>query len=220
MRETGGLDEWPEYESITVTYTFDSTWQILQSHMQESYKANMVMSVGCTAEYVTTYEYNTDKAITDDYETFYSSYADKPASSPVQSGGLTPVGCLTQAFGGVLTGPTTFDLQLDVNGTQIDGALYLNIADMKNIEVRARLGNLRIWYTDGAAYLSYGNLKAKLTVSELMGLLQTATGGEGLSLDLDTNALLGQLGAGSFQVTESKATLSAALDLIDRKSVV
>jgi hypothetical protein len=214
MRETGGLDEWPEYESITVTYTFDSTWQILQSHMQESYKAKMVMSVGCTAEYVTTYEYNTDKAITDDYETFYSSYADKPASSPVQSGGLTPVGCLTQAFGGVLTGPTTFDLQLDVNGTQIDGALYLNVADMKNIEVRARLGNLRIWYTDGAAYLSYGNLKAKLTVSELMGLLQTATGGEGLSLDLDTNALLGQLGAGSFQVTESKATLSAALDLM------
>ena len=31
MLTTGGLDDWPSFDSIRVTYTFDSSWQVLRS---------------------------------------------------------------------------------------------------------------------------------------------------------------------------------------------
>ena len=49
MMFTGGLTALPAFEQIAVTYTFDSTWQVLQSVIDEKYTATMGVSVGCTA---------------------------------------------------------------------------------------------------------------------------------------------------------------------------
>ena len=56
MMTTGGLTGLPTFDYITVTYTFDSTWQVLSSDIDESYTATMGISVGCRASYHTAYE--------------------------------------------------------------------------------------------------------------------------------------------------------------------
>ena len=212
MLTTGGLDEWPVFSSIRVTYTFDSTWQILSSVIDESYSAKMIVSVGCNAHYVTTYEYETPKAESSDYEDYYSNYADKPVSELPSGGEITAAGCLTQAFGEVLTGPAVFNVSLTLNGTPVDGVVYV---DINNMDIRAAFGNLRVWYAGEEVYLALGDLKAKVSVEEFASLLgeMMPEGSSDFSEAIDVNALLEQLGNGTFVVGESQATLDTQLSL-------
>ena len=212
MLTTGGLDEWPTFSSITVTYTFDSTWQILSSVIDESYSAKMIVSVGCTAHYVTTYEYDTDKAVSDDYEQYYSNYADKPVSELPSGGEITSVGCLTQAFGDVLTGPATFNVTLDINGNPLEGAVYV---DINKMDIRAAFGDLRLWYAGNEVCLALGDLKAKVSVEEFAALLggMLPEGSSDFSEAIDVNAILEQLGNGAFVVGDTQATLDTTLSL-------
>lgn len=212
MKQTGGLDDWPVFEYIDVTYTFDGTWQVLRSEISEKYRVKMVVSVGCMASYVTTYEYNTDRAKHTDYNDYFSHYADKPVSQLPEEDTVNAVKCLTQAFGSVLTGPATFALDLDLNGSKIDGAVFI---DITNMDVRARLGNIYIWYIDNAIYLEYGGVKARMRVEDLLVLLSGALpdGMADLGTGLDTDALVSQLGEGEFVVGDGSAELRAVLEL-------
>ncbi len=216
MLKTGGLDEWPSYNSITVSYTFDSTWQVLSSTIEEDYRAKMVVSVGCSTSYTTTYEYNTDKAKSDAYETYYGKYADKPAGTLPVSENPTAVGCLTQAFGNVLQGAASYDLSVDFNGSRVNALVTLDAHDTNNLDVRAKIGAVGVWFDGKDAYLSYGNLLAKAGVTDALGVVQGLLP-DGIPTDsgasLDTDRLLSQLGAGSFTVTDTQATLSATLTL-------
>lgn len=207
---SGGLTALPEFTSIRITYTFDDEWQVLESVVEESYKATMGISVSCSSAFTTQYEYGTERAKSSAYEDYFKQYAGSEVSGPEEDV-PTAVGCLGEAFGSVLTGPVVFDLSLTLNGTPLEGAVYLDIGDMTpdTIALRADFGILQLWLEEGEAYLQYGGIRGKLALEELMGALPLSEGGEGLDLD----ALLAGLGEGEFSYDETSASLSAQLSL-------
>lgn len=207
---SGGLTALPEFTSIRITYTFDDEWQVLESVVEESYKATMGISVNCSSAFTTEYEYDTEKSQSPAYEEYFKQYLGGEVTGPEDSV-PTAVGCLGEAFGSVLTGPVVFDLSLTLNGTPLEGAVYLDIGDMTpdTIALRADFGILQLWLEEGEAYLQYGGIRGKLALEELMGALPLSEGGEGLDLD----ALLAQLGEGAFTYDETSASLSAQLTL-------
>lgn len=207
---SGGLTALPEFTSIRITYTFDDEWQVLESVVEESYKATMGISVSCSSAFTTQYEYGTERAKSSAYEDYFKQYAGSEVSGPEEDV-PTAVGCLGEAFGSVLTGPVVFDLSLTLNGTPLEGAVYLDIGEMTpdTIALRADFGILQLWLEEGEAYLQYGGIRGKLALEELMGALPLSEGGEGLDLD----ALLAGLGEGEFSYDETSASLSAQLSL-------
>lgn len=207
---SGGLTALPEFTSIRITYTFDDEWQVLESVVEESYKATMGISVNCSSAFTTEYEYDTEKSQSPAYEEYFKQYLGGEVTGPEDSV-PTAVGCLGEAFGSVLTGPVVFDLSLTLNGTPLEGAVYLDIGDMTRdtIALRADFGILQLWLEEGEAYLQYGGIRGKLALEELMGALPLSEGGEGLDLD----ALLAGLGEGEFSYDETSASLSAQLSL-------
>ncbi len=207
---SGGLTALPEFTSIRITYTFDDEWQVLESVVEESYKATMGISVSCSSAFTTQYEYGTERAKSSAYEDYFKQYAGSEVSGPEEEV-PTAVGCLGEAFGSVLTGPVVFDLSLTLNDTPLEGAVYLDIGDMTpdTISLRADFGILQLWMEEGEAYLQYGGIRGKLAVEEIMEALPLSEGGAGLDLD----ALLAGLGEGEFSYDETSASLSAQLSL-------
>ena len=220
MMFTGGLTALPTFEQITVTYTFDSTWQVLQSVIDEKYTATMGVSVGCTASYTTDYEYGTEKAVSDAYETYYKNYADKPATGAPEGSGVTAAACLSNAFAPVLSGPVNFALDLTVDGAPVSGIVYVDASDLENLQLRAQLGSVFVQYAGEQIYLRYGEgVKGKATIDEILSLAESFLSegeGAGAGLSLDTDALLEQLGGGDFAVAEDgrSATLDSELSLM------
>ena len=206
---SGGLTALPEFTSIQITYTFDDQWQVLESVVEESYKATMGLSVNCSSEFTTHYEYGTDRSNSPAYEEYFKQYVGGEVSGPGESV-PTAVGCLGEAFGSVLSGPVVFDLSVSVNGTPLEGAVYLDIGEMTpdSIALRADFGILQLWLEEGEAYLQYGGIRGKLAVEELMGAVPLS---EGDGIDVD--ALLAQLGEGEFSYDETGASLDAELTL-------
>ncbi len=206
---SGGLTALPEFTSIQITYTFDDRWQVLESVVEESYKATMGLSVNCSSEFTTHYEYGTERSKSPAYEEYFKQYVGGEVSGPGESV-PTAVGCLGEAFGSVLSGPVVFDLSVSVNGTPLEGAVYLDIGEMTpdSIALRADFGILQLWLEEGEAYLQYGGIRGKLAVEELMGAVPLS---EGDGIDVD--ALLAQLGEGEFSYDETGASLDAELSL-------
>ena len=215
MMTTGGLTGLPTFEYITVTYTFDSTWQVLASDIDESYTATMGISVGCRATYHTAYEYDTEKAESTVYEDYYSEYASKPATGAEEESPVTAAGCLSSAFAPVLQGPATFRLGLTLDDKAVEGLVYVNAADLSAMELRARIGALYVAYAGGDVYLRIGdNFRGSLDPVQFATLF-TAMTGEGDGSAPDTDALLEQLGSGTFTVAQDNrsAALSSVLTI-------
>ena len=215
MMTTGGLTGLPTFDYITVTYTFDSTWQVLSSDIDESYTATMGISVGCRASYHTAYEYGTEKAVTNVYDDYYSEYASKPATGAEENAAVTAAGCLSAAFAPVLQGPVTFRLGLSLDGRAVEGLVYVDAADFSNLQLRAQIGALYVAYTGEDVYLRIGeNFRGSLDPVQFAALF-TAMTGDGDGSALDTDALLEQLGSGTFTVAEDgrSATLSSVLTI-------
>ena len=203
---SGGLTALPEFTSICITYTFDDKWQVLESVVEESYKATMGISVNCSSSFTTHYEYGTERAKSPAYEEYFKQYVGGEVSGPGESV-PTAVGCLGEAFGSVLSGPVVFDLSLTVNGTPLEGAVYLDIGEMTldSIALRADLGILQLWLDEGEAYLQYGGIRGKLALEEVLGALPLSEGG--------LDSLLAELGEGEFFYDETSASLSTELSL-------
>ncbi len=221
MKSTGGLTSLPTFEYITVTYTFDATWQVLRSDIDEKYTATMGVSVGCSASYTTVYEYDTQKAVSDAYDTYFKNYADKPTSDvpPVQQ--ITAANCLAGAFGPVMEGPVTFSLDLTIGKTPLKGLAHVDAAalmaggDISDLVLRANFGNIFVGLEGGEVRLAYGNgVKGKADLAALTELLSSYLPAGDISLD--TDALTEQLGAGELTVSEdgTRATLDSTLSLM------
>lgn len=210
MMVTGGLSKLPVFESITVTYTFDATWQVLSSYIDEAYTATKGLDAKCTANYLTTYEYGTDRAYSDAYESYYKNYADKPATGAPEEGALTAADCLAEAFAPVLTQPVTFSLGLTLDSLPVQGLVSVDATDMSALTLRAKLGEAYLAYEGGNIYVQFGENKIRLDGAALSGLL-----GEGAPA-LDTDALLEQLGGGTFEQAGDgrSATLDSNLSLM------
>lgn len=74
MKETGGLDEYPVFEYVRITYTFDGNWRVLSSVFEEKYTAKMFIKATCVARYESVYRYDADLVDVSDYENYYARY--------------------------------------------------------------------------------------------------------------------------------------------------
>ena len=212
---SGGLSALPEFTSIKVTYTFDENWQVLSSTVEEAYKATMGISVNCSSVFTTEYEYDTEKSESPAYEDYFKQYLGGEVTGPVETV-PTAVGCLGEAFGSVLQGPTIFDVSLNLNGTPLKGAVLLDVGDMSlsGISLSADFGSFQIWLDEGELYLRMGGIRGKLALEDISGALNGGTAvAEGDESGLDLDALLAQLGEGEFTYDETSASLSAQLTL-------
>ncbi len=209
MMMKGGLSKLPAFEYITVTYTFDATWQVLSSHVDEAYTATKGLDARCTSEYDTYYEYDTPKAVSDAFDTYFKDYADKPATGAPEGGQLTAADCLAEAFAPVLSQPVNFALSLAVDGVPVSGLVSLDASGMPALSLRAQFGEVYVSYAGSDVFVALGGNKLRLDVSALAGLL-------GGGVELDTDALMAQLGGGAFEVAGdgSRATLDSTLSLL------
>ena len=218
MMFTGGLTSLPVFEYITVTYTFDATWQVLSSDIEEAYTATKGVNAKCTANYHTDYEYGTQRSQSSAYEDYYKDYADRPATGAPEDKELTAVDCLAEAFGPVLSGPVNFALDLTLDGTPFSGTVTVNAADRAHLDLRAQLGALALYYADDTVYLRYGDgVRVRLTVAELTQFLGASEGDGTGEIAFDTDALLSQLGGGTFTLSEDgrSAELVSVLSLFN-----
>ncbi len=184
MAFTGGLTGLPQFNYITVTYTFDSSWQVLRAEVSESYTATMGITVNCSSEFKTNYEYLTDKAKSEFYETYFKDFVGKGIDDNVEKP-LDALGCITSAF---LTEPVTLGIDLEINGKKTDGVISLDaskldIGKIMNgdsvdigaalgcIGLKAKIGGIYLYLEDSTAYLAVGDLKAKLPIGDLLSLI-------------------------------------------------
>ncbi len=184
MKFTGGLTDYPIFDYITVTFTFDSTWQLLKSDIKEAYTATMGITVNCSSDFSSKYEYNTPKAHSDAYENYFKEFVGKDINNNVTQE-LDAIGCLTSAF---LTKPCVFELDLSVDGKKTNGVIALDAskldiasimsggsvdigAALSSVGLQARIGDIYLYLEGSTAYIKVGELKAKLPVNDLLDLV-------------------------------------------------
>ena len=213
----GGLASPPSFDYITVTYTFDATWQVLVCEVEEKYtatKQGIPVPASCVSTSRTEYEYGTEKAVHTAYENYFKNYVDVPVIGEPEDNGLTAVDCLGAAFASVLTEPTTFAVSLDLNGKRLDGAVYL---DVNKMDIRAVFGNILLYYGNDGICLSLGDgIKIKTDLEELMRLIgqfAPAQNGEMEAFSLDLDGILADLVKNDLQVGDGEAKLHAELSL-------
>ncbi len=238
---SGGLNDYPIFDYINITYTFDANWQILLAEVNEAYDAKMGITAYCVSNFRSEYSYGTENSSSSAYEDYFKEYEEQEGSNGPIISSPTSAGCLGEAFAPVLQGPTTFNLSLNVNGTAIDGKIYLDVSKalnsddmLGNLVVRADLGNIKLWLENGEAYLYANGIKAKLGVNDLIDLISSLTNSEQTPVaspysatiskniattqadgGLDFSALLNQLGGGEFTYVDfESASLNSTLELL------
>ena len=210
---SGGLTELPEFTAIQVQFTFDENWQVLQSVVDESYRATLGISINCSSQFVTDFEYGTSRAESTAYEEYFERYAGKGEPEEPVKPVPTIVGCLAESFWSVLEGPVSFDAEMTVNGRPLSGAIWLDIGNMtlQDIALRADLGVFRLWMEEGSAYFSYGGIRGRTTAEQLFAEDVLPLPEEVGNVQSLTEDLMKQLGDGDFSYTDDGATLVAEL---------
>lgn len=210
---SGGLTELPEFTAIQVQFTFDENWQVLQSVVDESYRATLGISINCSSQFVTDFEYGTSRAESTAYEDYFERYAGKGEPEEPVKPVPTIVGCLAESFWSVLEGPVSFDAEMTVNGRPLSGAIWLDIGNMtlQDIALRADLGVFRLWMEEGSAYFSYGGIRGRTTAEQLFAEDVLPLPEEVGNVQSLTEDLMKQLGDGDFSYTDDGATLVAEL---------
>lgn len=220
MIEKGGLHGDPVFtEAVTITYNFDSDWQVLSSETREVYKANKGFVANCSGYSRTDYTYG-DKELSYNpvYENYFKEYVNDYA--PPKEKELTAADCLAEAFAGVLQGESKFALDFTVDGENYSGIAQL---DIDRNDIRVDLGNIKLYLrgeNDGQyLYVSYGdNVKAKIALSDISSIIPS---GGSTYADFDGGAdildnLLAVLGGDeNFTLAADKlsATLTPTIDV-------
>ena len=212
---SGGLTELPEFTAIRVQFTFDENWQVLQSVVDESYRATLGISINCSSQFVTDFEYGTSRAESTAYEEYFERYAGKGEPEEPVKPVPTIVGCLAESFWSVLEGPVSFDAEMTVNGRPLSGAIWLDIGNMtlQDIALRADLGVFRLWMEEGSAYFSYGGIRGRTTAEQLFAEDVLPLPEEVGNVQSLVEDLMKQLGDGDFSYTDDGATLVVSLPL-------
>ncbi len=213
MAVTGGLAGLPQYDYVTVTYTFDSEWRVLALDSEEMYVADKGIKATCTGTGHTEYTYGNEELATNDvYDSYFKDYVGNFAA-PEEDKPLTVADCLAEAFSPLLEGEANLSVDLTADGAAAHGLVTLDIG---NTDIRADVGNLKLYVRkeDGnnILYISYGGgLKASLDLSAFQGGAAAASD-EG---EDPIAALVTELGAGEFTLSEdgAHASLDSTLDI-------
>lgn len=159
---------------------FDENWQVIRSHVDESYHAKYgPISAGCVSSMDTIYEYGTANAESDAYSNYFEKYVGSaPPNNDSVEKEITTLNCLAEVFGSILSERSVLNLDLDINGRKENGIINvdlskanLNSFDLNALNAKARIGSLELWLDNGNAYIRYGSLQLSLKAEELINLI-------------------------------------------------
>ncbi len=154
MKTRGGLKNYPVFEKIEITFTFDGKWQVLSSYCEE--KAQITpgalggIPLGSNSKTTTTFDYGEQGFDGEHYgyvDSYYSAYFDKNLGNddkPVtQEVSVTDV--LMGGFKDVISDKgQQFALELNAGANEYDGKIYLKLTDLgdvlNTIDARISLG--------------------------------------------------------------------------------
>lgn len=210
----------PKFEKIHMELTINSKYQILNQDIQEEYK---VKSMGIEALTITdchdvfTYEnIEYDEA----FLSYFNSYKDlvAPADGDESDDEIivnTEDDVVTMIVSSLQKGNDDVNLKVNVNlndNTNLDVLASLNISDLNNIKIKAKLADLFIEYNNDI-YIKLGDLKLKGSISDLTNLIS------GLSLSsstssLDVNQILADLNGSEVLKDGNNITINTKLNLL------
>ena len=130
MQTRGGLDTLPEFESITLTFTFDDNYRVLRIDATEVSEITYIFSMSSTSQTTTTYSYEQetfDEAHYDYFDSYYSQYVGQ-----IETGGDEPeldaLTLLGTAFADVVNGTgDQFEATVTLGDSVYYGRIYLNV---------------------------------------------------------------------------------------------
>jgi hypothetical protein len=180
MKTRGGLKSYPEYESIKMTFTFDSKWRVLETVCEEETKISPSALGGITtdskAKTTTTFSYEDsdfDEVHFNYYETYYKNYVGHISAPSTDESIEEPdvMSVLGNSFSEVINpegNGQEFNTTLTVGDTSYDGAIHLQIGDISDalntIDARISLGkqgsgkqDLYVEYSDGTLNAYYSD---------------------------------------------------------------
>lgn len=176
----------PQFKMIQISYTFDTTWRILESRIKEEYKVKS-MGIEATSKTDCTEVFSYENIEFNEYEyQFFKQYESlmpkdsEEAPTIIEDDVLTMITSSLQNQDG---SDKNLGLSLMYNDIELKGIAALKISDLKNVKVKAKLDDLYIEYSD-AFYLSLGGLNIKANMSTLKNLFSNLSNKEsGLALD-------------------------------------
>lgn len=149
MLTNGGLASLPEFESISMTVTFDDNYRVLEIVTEESvHVAKSAFNMSTDASTTTTFTYG-EEAVNEDHFGYYDSYYVQYVGELTQSGGTETsvdyMNVLLSVFGSALTSEgQQFEVTLNVGeDTILYGRLYVSVdisnLSLENVDVRLAL---------------------------------------------------------------------------------
>ena len=131
MQTRGGLDTLPEFESITLTFTFDDNYRVLRIDATEVSEITYIFSMSSTSQTTTTYSYeqeNFDEAHYDYFDSYYSQYVGQLETGGGDEPELDALTLLGTAFADVVNGTgDQFDATVTLGDSVYYGRIYLNV---------------------------------------------------------------------------------------------
>ena len=199
VRTLASADQNPLYHSSGVTIKFTSEWKPIAVITFDNYDLALPVlgAMNCSTT-MTEYFYDIDDENGEIPEqSFFEERMGDVDGGELPSGQPAPADYLATAFAKYLDGSANLDLVADINiaGVAIDN-LALSV-DIGTMNVRAKLDELAIEYSDNKVYITLNKIKGYFTVDKFTSLLNDPTvasliGGLGDLPDFD-NLLSGDI---------------------------
>lgn len=170
MKTRGGLTGFPEFQNVSLTFTFDSSWRVLAIDVDEVSKVNKGVTVTSTSHSRAEYSYDAadfDEAHYAYYDSYFKQYI---GSGDLNTGGgstaLDVTGVLSNGFAGIMNGGQQFEVSLTLGEKVYKGYIFLglDLADpLNSLNLKLSLGStpeeqsLYVEYANGTANAYYGN---------------------------------------------------------------
>nr|MCR5647737.1 hypothetical protein [Acholeplasmatales bacterium] len=211
----------PKFEKIHIEFTINAKYQILKQDIQEEYT---VKSMGIEALTVTdchdvfTYE---DVEFNPEFLAYFESYKDlvAPTDGDDSDGDITintEDDVMTMVVSSLQNGNEDVNLKVNVNindNTNLDILASLNISDLNNVKVKAKLDDLFIEYNNDI-YLKLGDLKLKGSIDDITNLLSGLSLSSGSESALDVNQILADLNGSEVIKNGNNIIINTKLNLL------
>ena len=171
MKNRGGLTGFPQFQNVSLVFTFDSSWRVLTIDVNEVAKVNKGVEVTSVSTSHVQYSYDPadfDEAHFSYYESYFRQYVGSEDLLP--GGGSSPVldatGVLANGFADILNGGCQFAVEVTLGDKIFAGYIFigLDLADpLGTLDLALQLGRtaeeqgLFVEYADGVGNAYIGN---------------------------------------------------------------
>ena len=218
MRTMAGTDSIPAFSEVNLTIKIDSSWRVMETSTDCTYRVDMLGGVTCTESLTETFTAYEEKTEIPDVE-FYRAYLVADVTEPVEKV-ETALDYVMDGFAPYLTGGEPLKVRIQTTGTEslplaLKGSaeVAINIEDLSAIQVKANVENVTyqgmaledifIAYKDGQVYLSAADFKGYGSIEEMNGILNRLL--PIFNVDFDISSLFADM---QLETILEKATLT------------